>query len=264
MKRTDWQEIEQILASVLEQSEEQRAARVDELCAGNSSLRNEVLSLLAAHHRAGSFMEMKTQIRSDSVPDLLLVNKQLGPYRLLESIGHGGMGTVYRAERADGQFQKQVAVKVVPAALHSAAWHVPGIRGAIGSGPGELPKRTHDLSECHGPRSCRYKRISRGRLLGYARWARAREGRPSDRSIAPYERGIAYFREPPEVGSRKQLPWRKSWQCLLVPGNDLRCFGFGGEIAAPSTSQLLGSSSIVLPQEPRSLAQAATPRQVAD
>jgi hypothetical protein len=119
MKQTDWQEIEPILAFVLELPEEQRPAQIEQLCAGNSSLRNEVLSLLAAHNRAGSFLEMKTQISSDSAQDPSLVSKQLGPYRLLEPIGHGGMGTVYRAERADGQFQKQVAVKVVPAAVHS-------------------------------------------------------------------------------------------------------------------------------------------------
>src|SRR5215831_4959788 len=119
MKQTDWQQIEEILASVLELPEDQRLARIEQFCAGNSSLRNEVLSLLAAHNHAGSFLEMKTQISSDSAQDLSLISKQLGPYRLLERIGHGGMGTVYRAERADGQFQKQVAVKVVPAAVHS-------------------------------------------------------------------------------------------------------------------------------------------------
>jgi len=119
MKQSDWQEIERILEAVLELPEDQRSARVEQLCAGNSSLRSEVVSLLAAHDRAGSFLEVKTQISSESAGDLSLVSKQLGPYRLLEPIGHGGMGTVYRAERADGQFQKQVAVKVVPAAVHS-------------------------------------------------------------------------------------------------------------------------------------------------
>jgi serine/threonine protein kinase len=48
-----------------------------------------------------------------------LTGKHLGPYQLLDVIGTGGMGTVYRAERTDGQFQKQVAIKVVPAAIHS-------------------------------------------------------------------------------------------------------------------------------------------------
>ncbi|HEX6880484.1 MAG TPA: protein kinase [Terriglobales bacterium] len=41
----------------------------------------------------------------------------VGPYRLLQQIGRGGMGTVYLAERADGQFEKQVAVKMVQPGL---------------------------------------------------------------------------------------------------------------------------------------------------
>ena len=69
MKYTDWQQIEPILATVLELPEEQRPAQIEQLCAGNSSLRNEVLSLLAAHNRAGSFLEMKTQISSESAQD---------------------------------------------------------------------------------------------------------------------------------------------------------------------------------------------------
>jgi serine/threonine protein kinase/uncharacterized protein HemY len=119
MNHTDWQQIEQILTSVLELREDERSARIEQLCAGNPSLRNEVLSLLAAHNDAGSFLEIKTQISTGSALNPSLVSKQLGPYRLLQPIGHGGMGTVYRAERADGQFEKQVAVKVVPAAVHS-------------------------------------------------------------------------------------------------------------------------------------------------
>jgi non-specific serine/threonine protein kinase/serine/threonine-protein kinase len=119
VKQTDWQQIEQILASVLELPEDQRSSRVDQLSSGNANLRSELVSLLAAHDRAGSFLEVETRVSSDSARSLSLASKQLGPYRLLEAIGHGGMGTVYRAERADGQFQKQVAVKVVPAAAHS-------------------------------------------------------------------------------------------------------------------------------------------------
>ena len=39
--------------------------------------------------------------------------RQIGPYRLIEPIGRGGMGTVYRAKRTDGGFTQQVAVKVI-------------------------------------------------------------------------------------------------------------------------------------------------------
>ena len=38
--------------------------------------------------------------------------EHVGPYRILNEIGHGGMGSVYLADRADGQFRKRVAIKV--------------------------------------------------------------------------------------------------------------------------------------------------------
>ncbi len=46
-----------------------------------------------------------------------LVGLEVGPYRLVEPIGHGGMGTVWLAERRDGRFEQRVAVKVLNAAL---------------------------------------------------------------------------------------------------------------------------------------------------
>ena len=67
MKQSDWQEIERILGAVLELPEDQRAAQVEQLCVNNSSLRGEVMSLLAAHNRASSFLDVKTQISSDSL-----------------------------------------------------------------------------------------------------------------------------------------------------------------------------------------------------
>ncbi len=70
---------------------------------------------------------------SDGAPDLLsdledalgegpesLAGRRLGPYRLLEVLGRGGMGVVYLAERADKQFEKQVAIKLMPRGLESA------------------------------------------------------------------------------------------------------------------------------------------------
>src|SRR5262249_28121372 len=42
-----------------------------------------------------------------------VVGRRIGPYQVLREIGHGGMGAVYLAERADGQFQKQVAIKLI-------------------------------------------------------------------------------------------------------------------------------------------------------
>src|SRR6202035_3027390 len=48
---------------------------------------------------------------------VLLSGARIGPYQIVEEIGHGGMGTVYRAVRADDQYRKQVAIKVVRGGL---------------------------------------------------------------------------------------------------------------------------------------------------
>ena len=51
--------------------------------------------------------------------DVSLIGRQFGPYRVLSLLGHGGMGSVWLAERADGLFTRQVALKLVPPALIS-------------------------------------------------------------------------------------------------------------------------------------------------
>ena len=118
MSSVDWQDVERVLATVMDLPENDRAARLDELCGDRAQLRAEVESLLAAHKNAGAFLFADATISSTSLPNDLLTGRLLGPYRLVDVIGIGGMGTVYRAERTDGQFHKQVAIKVVPAAIH--------------------------------------------------------------------------------------------------------------------------------------------------
>ena len=53
-------------------------------------------------------------------PTPTLVNQRVGPWRLLEQMGHGGMGTVYLAERADDEYRKKVAIKVIRTGQDSA------------------------------------------------------------------------------------------------------------------------------------------------
>ncbi|HEX6898755.1 MAG TPA: serine/threonine-protein kinase [Thermoanaerobaculia bacterium] len=80
-------------------------------------LRHEVEALLGWHGRAGGFLE-----EPPTAPEGILASpappRQVGPYRLLELLGEGGMGQVFRAERADDAFRKTVAVKILAAGLH--------------------------------------------------------------------------------------------------------------------------------------------------
>src|SRR4030095_15375087 len=51
----------------------------------------------------------------------VLAGSRVGPYRIVREIGHGGMGAVFLAERADGEFDQQVAIKFVESRLASSA-----------------------------------------------------------------------------------------------------------------------------------------------
>ncbi len=88
---------------------EDRASFVARECGNDGRLRDEVLALLKADADAVSsaFLAQPIQAISDRS------GERMGPYRLVQLIGHGGMGSVYRGERADGAFAKPVAIKLV-------------------------------------------------------------------------------------------------------------------------------------------------------
>lgn len=77
---------------------------------------------LAARLKAG-FLETRDlvarQVASMIEPDAGLIGRHFGPYRVLSLLGHGGMGGVWLAERADGLFTRQVALKLIHPALKS-------------------------------------------------------------------------------------------------------------------------------------------------
>ncbi len=85
---------------------------------GDPCLRSEVEALLASDEGGGEFLlkpatEMAVAAGMMDGGETGDANRRIGPYRILREIGHGGMGTVYLAERADGQYRKRVAIKLV-------------------------------------------------------------------------------------------------------------------------------------------------------
>jgi serine/threonine protein kinase len=124
MTREQWQNVRRILEEALQIGQEQRARYLEAACNGDAELRAEVESLLAANEQAsGDFLTGKAidyvadASGSPASPIGSLEGHRIGPYQVLEEIGHGGMGTVYRAVRADDQYRKQVAIKVVRGGL---------------------------------------------------------------------------------------------------------------------------------------------------
>ncbi len=117
-----WQKVQDVFGAALDQPADQRSGFLSKACAEDAILRSEVESLLAAHAKATDVIEAPALGQGFSVPapDALLRESELtpapdrvGPYRLEQIIGSGGMGSVYRAVRDDGEFEQQVAIKFI-------------------------------------------------------------------------------------------------------------------------------------------------------
>ena len=110
-----WQQVKSLLEQTLDQHPATRVSWLEEKCP-DPYIRGEVLSLLQAHTDVEDFLEQPSRAGAELVaalrPDSLL-GERIGPWRLMEEIGRGGMGTVYRAVRADEEFHREAAIKIV-------------------------------------------------------------------------------------------------------------------------------------------------------
>jgi len=112
-----WKQIEALFEQSLELPETERGKFLEKRCNGDEELRREVESLLQSHARAGTFIDKRSLFLSDEEGEATgaaaAVGELIGPYRVLREIGRGGMGAVYVAERADQQYEKRVAIKLI-------------------------------------------------------------------------------------------------------------------------------------------------------
>jgi serine/threonine-protein kinase len=110
---TPWERVKAVFQQAVDLPPAQRAAWLDGACAGDGELRREVDSLLAEHDEDGGPLQTSVFGAAGALVEDELEGQRVGPYRIVERIGSGGMGTVYRAVRADDAFEKRVAIKVI-------------------------------------------------------------------------------------------------------------------------------------------------------
>jgi eukaryotic-like serine/threonine-protein kinase len=118
----DWQRPKEVFQAALTRAPERRGAFLDEACGGDGGLRGEVERLLAAYDAAGGFLSSPVGLDAHGAEEAGAPGaapERIGPYRILDTIAQGGMGTVYRAVRDDDAFRKTVALKLVRGGRHS-------------------------------------------------------------------------------------------------------------------------------------------------
>ncbi len=118
-----WLQVEAVVASALELSDEERAAYLEQACGSDRELRAEVEDLLDNRTDVEGFLEKAPlpsaggnggDNRGSTDP---MIGTTCGPYRVERLLGSGGMGAVYLASRADEEFERSVAIKILHAGL---------------------------------------------------------------------------------------------------------------------------------------------------
>lgn len=129
MDSETWRRVRELFDSLVDLPAQDWAQRLTELGVDDPRLRAEVMALLDADREdvirtgvSAQAPDILFQLADDDEKAQLqrLVGQRVGPFRLVRELGHGGMGTVWLAERDDGEFEQQVAIKLIRAGWDAA------------------------------------------------------------------------------------------------------------------------------------------------
>ncbi|MCH8558553.1 MAG: serine/threonine-protein kinase [Balneolia bacterium] len=127
MNNSRWQEISQVLDQVLSVDESEQLTWLEENFGHDKELVTQVREMLfsISESREHDFLNADTNDHAELLSDVKeffldetadaedLIGQMVGPYKIEGILGKGGMGNVYRAARADGQFEQTVAIKFI-------------------------------------------------------------------------------------------------------------------------------------------------------
>ena len=115
-----WDQVKELFTLALERDPEERSVFLRQACGGDDSLRTEIESLLSSFDGAATFLEDCPAADLLSAQSRAMAGRRIGAYRIIRECGHGGMAVVYLAERADDEFRKRVAIKMVKPGTNTA------------------------------------------------------------------------------------------------------------------------------------------------
>lgn len=112
-----WARVKELFEAAADLDPRQRAALIEKECGNDEALRREIESLLKSDEQTDGFIEEPAfAIPRDLFPDNAeepVAGRKFGAYQLTREIGRGGLGAVYLAARADDEYRKEVAIKVI-------------------------------------------------------------------------------------------------------------------------------------------------------
>jgi serine/threonine protein kinase/tetratricopeptide (TPR) repeat protein len=123
--------MQSLFEAVADAGPAERDAHLSRVCSDDPELRSSVESLLTSDRRSEDPLIDAVGAAAESLLEAYqdrLLGTRVGPYLIVSILGHGGMSTVYRAERDDSQYRQSVAIKV----LHHATLH-PRLRSRLHS-----------------------------------------------------------------------------------------------------------------------------------